>query len=117
MEHAAGVAEVAVLDHGDVDVQGIAVLQRFVTWNPVADHVVDRGADRLGEAFVVQRRWDGALHVDYIVVADLVQGFGGDAGLDVFSDHFQHVGSQFAGDAHASDVFGGFQANGHTGSL
>ena len=117
VEHAAGVAVVAILDHRDVDVQGVAIFQWLVTWNAVADHVVDRGADRLGEAFVIQRGRDGFLHVDYIVVADTVQRFGGDAGLDVFGDHFQHVGSQFAGNAHACDVFGGFQGNGHTGSL
>jgi hypothetical protein len=34
---------------------------------------------------------------------------GGHAGLDVFGNHFQHIGGQFAGDAHACDVFGGFE--------
>src|SRR5450830_41005 len=117
VEHAAGITVVAVFDDRDVDVQGVAVFQRLVARNPVADHVVDRGADRLGEALVVQRGRDSLLHVDYIVVADAVQCFGGDAGLDVFGNHFQHVGRQFAGNAHASDVFGGFQGNSHTGSL
>ncbi len=89
----------------------------FVAGDAVAHHVVDRGADRLGEALVVERRGDGLLHVDDIVMADAVQLFGGDAGLDVFGNHFQDFGGQFAGDAHFCDVFGGFEGDGHTGSL
>ncbi|MNP18671.1 hypothetical protein D3C76_1111620 [compost metagenome] len=117
MEHAAGVAVKAVLDDGDVDVQGVAILQRFFVGDAVADHVVDRGADRLREAFVVERGRDGLLLVDDVVVADLVQLIGGNARFDMFSNHFQHIGGQFAGDAHFCDVLGGFEGDGHTGSL
>ncbi|MNT32463.1 hypothetical protein D3C72_1683460 [compost metagenome] len=117
MEHAAGVAVVAVLDDGDVDVQGVAILERLVVRDAVADHVVDRGADRLRVALVVERGRDGLLHVDDVVVADLVQLIGGDARLDMFGNHFQHIGGQFAGDTHASDVLGSFEVDGHTGSL
>src|SRR3546814_10770389 len=55
------------------------------------------------------------LHVDDVVVADLVQLIGGHARFDVFGNHFQHIGGQFAGDTHASDVLGGFAVDGHTG--
>ena len=33
-------------------------------------------------------------------IAEPVQLFGGDAGLDVLADHVEHVGRQASGDAH-----------------
>ncbi|MCY1440507.1 hypothetical protein D9M71_567860 [compost metagenome] len=113
MEHAAGVAVVAVLDDGDVDVQGVAILERLVARDAVANHVVDRGTDRLGKTLVVERCRDRLLDVDDIVVAQAVELFGGDAGLDVLFDHLQDFGGQAAGDAHLFDVFGGFDGDGH----
>ncbi|MNN46538.1 hypothetical protein D3C81_1609220 [compost metagenome] len=115
-EHLAGVAVVTVLDHRDVDIDDVAILQRFVVGDAVADDVVDRGADRLGEALVVQRRGNGLLHVDDVVVADAVQFVGSDAGLDVFADHFQHFGGQAAGDAHFLDIFRRLDGDGHGSS-
>ena len=48
--HAAGVAVPAVLDHGDVDVDDVAVLQDLgLAGDAVADDVVDRGADGVRE--------------------------------------------------------------------
>ncbi|MNZ58540.1 hypothetical protein D3C78_765520 [compost metagenome] len=113
VEHAAGVAVVTVLDDSYVDVQGITVLERLVARDAVAHHVVDRGADRLGEALVVERRRDRLLLVDDVVVAQAVELFGGDTGLDVLFDHLQDFGGQAAGDAHLFDVFGGFDGDGH----
>ena len=55
-EHAAGVAVPAVLDDGDVDVDDVAVLQRPVVRDAVADLVVDRGAERLRVGRVARRR-------------------------------------------------------------
>ncbi len=55
-EHAAAVAVESVLDDGDVDVDHIAALQRFVVRNAVADDIVDRGADRRGVGRVARRR-------------------------------------------------------------
>ena len=46
--HAAGVAVPAVLDDGDIHVQDVALFQRLVVRDAVADLVVDGGADRLG---------------------------------------------------------------------
>src|SRR5690606_4925139 len=43
--HAAGIAEPAVLDDGDVDVHDVAVLEDLVAGNAVADDVVYRSAD------------------------------------------------------------------------
>ena len=55
VEHAAGVAVVAVLDDGDVDVQDVARLEHPLARDAVADLVVDRGADRLSERAVARR--------------------------------------------------------------
>ena len=99
-EHPAGVAVEAVLDHGDVDVDGVAGLQPAIAGNAVADDMIDGGADRFREAAVVQRRRDRALDVGDVVVADTVQFVGRDAGLDIISDHVEHVGRQAAGNSH-----------------
>ena len=54
--HAAGVAMPAVDNQRHVDIDDVAVAQRLWSWNAVADDVVDRGADRMREAAVVERR-------------------------------------------------------------
>jgi hypothetical protein len=51
----------------------------------VADHVVDRGAQRrrvgrVARRLVAQRGRDAALHVDHVVVRQAVEFVGGDAG-------------------------------------
>jgi len=95
-EHAAGVAMPAVLDDGDVQIDDVAVLQGAVVGDAVADLVVDRGADRfrigrVAARRVVQRGGDGALYLHHVVMGQLVQGLGGDAGLHVRSEVVQHL--------------------------
>ncbi len=100
-EHAAGIAVPAVLDDGDVDVDDVALLEALVrARDAVADHVIDRGADRLREAAVIQGGRNGLLHVHDELVAAGIELVGGDAGYDVRADHVQHVRGQAAGDAH-----------------
>src|SRR5713101_8122629 len=53
--HAAGIAVKTVFDHGDVDIQDIARLEHALPWNPVADLVVDRGADRFWKGLIAGR--------------------------------------------------------------
>ncbi len=53
--HAAGIAVPAIEDIGHVHVDDVAVPQRLVVGDAVADHVIDRRAARLGIAAVVQR--------------------------------------------------------------
>ncbi len=65
--HPAGIAVPAVEDGGDVDVDDVAVLQPLVARNAVADDVIDRGADRLREAAIVERRRDRAVIADELV--------------------------------------------------
>jgi hypothetical protein len=79
LEHPAGVAVVAVLDHGDVDVDDIAFFQLLRAGNAMADHMIDRGADGFGKAAIVERRRNRLLHIDHVVMANPVQFFGGDA--------------------------------------
>ncbi len=114
-EHAAGIAVVAVLDHGDVDIHDIAVLQFLVGGNAVADLVVDRGADGFRETVVVEWRWNGLLHIDDIIVTQPIQLVGGDTGRDMGLDHLQHIGGEAAGHAHSFDFFGCLDCNGHRG--
>ena len=93
--------------YGDVHVHDVTLLQLLaVVGDAVADHVVDRGADRLGKAVIVERRRGGAELVDDVVVAQLVQVACADAGFHVGGDHLQHTGGLAAGFAHLLDFFG-----------
>jgi hypothetical protein len=117
-EHAARVAMPAIFDGGDVHVERVALFERLVVRNAVADLVVDRGADRLGVGLVatrrvVERSRDAALHIDHVVVAQLVNLVGGDARLDEGLDVVEDFRSQAACHAHAFDVFGGFDGDRH----
>ncbi len=71
--HAAGVAVIAILDDGDVDIEDVAGLEHPVVRNAVANHVVRRGADGLGEAPVADVGRYRLLGLDDEVVADPVQ--------------------------------------------
>ena len=84
LEHAAGVAVKTILDHRDVEVDDVAILQDLVARNAMADLVVDRCADGLGVRAVTRRRiveWgrDATLDVDHVVMAELVERLGGDS--------------------------------------
>ena len=59
--HAARIAMPAVDDQRHVDIEDIALFQRTRAGNAVADHVVERGADRLGKAAIIERGGDGAM--------------------------------------------------------
>ena len=73
-----------------------------VVGDAVADDLVHRGAQRLGEAVVVERARVAA-PVDAGLVADGVELVGGDAGPDGGAGEGQHLGRRPAGDAHALD--------------
>ena len=99
----------AVDERGDVDVDDVAVQQLAAVGDAVADDLVDRGAQRLGEVAVVEGARVGAAG-DAGLVADAVELVGGDAGGDGLADLDQHLGRDAAGDAHALDLVG--RANG-----
>jgi hypothetical protein len=95
-EHAAGVAVEAVLDHRDVQVDDVTLLQRTRCRNAVAHDMIDRRADRLRERAVarrriVERRRDGFLLIHHVVMAQPVKFFRRDAGLDMRFDEIEHL--------------------------
>ena len=121
-EHAAGVAVPGVFDDGDVNVHHIALFQRFFIRNAVADLVVDRGANGFGvgdfsATAVIERRWNTALHIDDVVVRQLVQRIGAHAGHHKGRQVIQHFGGQPSSQAHACNPVGVFVGDGHGGII
>ena len=119
-EHAAGVAVETILDHGHVDVQDIARLEALVLpRNAVADDMIDRRANRLGERLVagwrvVQRRRHGPLHARHVVVAARIELLRRHARDDPRGDEIKHLGREAARDAHALDLVGRLDDYGHS---
>ena len=101
--HPAGVAVPAFEDDGDVDVDDVAFGKLFFARDAVADDVVDAGADRLGEAAVVQRRRHCAVRQDELV-AQPVQLGGGHTGDHMRCDHVQCARRELAGSAHPGEI-------------
>ena len=104
--HAAGVAVPAVEDRGHVDVDDVAVLQRLVARDAVADDMVDRDAAALGVAAIAERRRDRRRASSIMSVDDVVELAGGDAGHDVRHERVEDLGGEAAGVAHAGKAFG-----------
>src|SRR4051794_38293101 len=75
-ERGVGVAVHAVEEDRDVDVHDLAVAERPVVWDAVTDHLVDGGADTLGEALVPERARIAA-PLDVRLVRDAVELVGG----------------------------------------
>ena len=104
-ERRVGVAVDAADVRRDVDVDDVAVAQLGGVGDAVADHLVDRRAQRLGEALVAQRRGVGVV-VEQELVADPVELVRGDAGGDVPADLGQRLRGDPAGDPHPLDRVG-----------
>ena len=112
--HAAGVAVPAVLDNGHVDVDDVAVLEDLArVRNAVADHMIDRRAQRLLETLVTDIGRDRFLHIDDVLVGEAVEFLGADAGFDVRNQYFQHLGGEAASDAHLLDLVRCFDSDWH----
>ena len=111
LEHGAGVSVDAVLVGGDVDVDDVPVSQGTVVGDAVADHLVDRGTDRLGEAHVSQARWVGVASDD-VLVSDPVELVRRDAGGDSRRDGVDRAGRDASGFADPSDGARGFHVRG-----
>ena len=93
----------AVQDHRHVDVEHVAVLELPLARDAVADDVVDRGADGLRVAAIVQRRRHRAV-LGHEIVAELVQRAGRDARHDMRRDHVQGFRRQAPGGAHPGKI-------------
>src|SRR5260221_2039359 len=103
--HAARVAVPAVDDRSDVDVDDVAVLERLVDWNAVADDMDDRNAAALGVAAVAQRCRSRA-RIESHLVDDVVELLGRDAGHYVRRERVQDFRRETAGPAHAFEALG-----------
>ena len=113
-EHFAGVAMETIFYDGDIDIYGVACLEGLaIAGNAVTDNMVYRGADGFRKAIIIQRSRDGLLYINDVAVADLVQLAGANSWLDVWANHFQDLGGQFAGYPHLRNVVGGFNMNRH----
>ena len=95
----------AVQVDGDVNVHDVAVGQRPTIGDPMADHLVDRGTDRLGVAAVVQRA--GVATAGHRgCVHDLVQMIGSHAGYHVGPHLEQNPSRCLAGPTHPLHLLG-----------
>ena len=113
-EHFAGVAMESIFYNGYIDIYGVACLQGFtVAGNAVTNNVVYRGADGFRKAIVIQWCWNGLLHIDDVVVTDLIQLAGANSRLNVWAYHFQDLGGQLAGYPHFHNVVSCFNLNRH----
>ena len=86
--HAAGITVPAIDDQRDVDVDDVAIAQRLRPGNAMANDVIDRRADRLGVAAIIERRrkcvvGDGELE------DQIVETLRGHTGLDVRGQHIE----------------------------
>ena len=80
-------------------------IQRPVVGDAVADDLVDRRAERLGEGAVVERARVAAA-ADALVVAQGVELVGGDARCHRLPHRLQDLGRRPAGRPHALDDLG-----------
>jgi hypothetical protein len=90
---------------GDVNVDDVAVVDRRVVGDPVADHLVQRGAQRLRVTAVPEGAGVRAV-TDQEVVAHLVQVVGRDTWAHGSADRFQRLGGQLPGHPHPLDDLG-----------
>ena len=73
-----------------VDVEDVALAQRLVVRDAVADDMVDRGADRLGVAAIDQGRRIGAV-IHGELERQPVEELGRDAGAHVFDEEVERL--------------------------
>ena len=104
-ERRVGVPVHAADERGDVNVDDVAVVDQRVVGDPVADHLVQRGTQRLRVTAVPERAGIRAM-ADQEVVAHLVQVVGRDAWGHGSSDRLQGLGGQLAGHPHPLDDLG-----------
>ena len=105
-EGSAQVAVHPVFVGGDVDLDDVAVDEGRVVGDAVADHLVDRGADRLRKPAVAERRRVRVV-LDQKVVPDGIQFIGRDAGADAGGHRLDRLSGDPAGGADALDLVGG----------
>ena len=102
--HLAAVAEIAVLDHRDVDVDDIAVAEDLLRRRPaMADHLVDRGVHRERIAVLPLAAGNRREGVDDVALAEAVDLCRADAWPHHLVEGFEDFRGERAGHAHALD--------------
>ena len=89
------VAVEALMVQGDVEVDNVAILERPLVGDTVADDLIDRGADALGVSMVSKWAWV-AVALDGLLKDDLVNLVGGDARADMGRRDLQDLASKLA---------------------
>src|SRR5882757_1664713 len=112
--HPAGIAMESIANHSDIDVDDVAGLEPLVIRNSVTHHVIHGSTDRLRKPAVIEVRGNRALHIYNVVVADLIELFGGDTGHDVLANHVEHLRGQASGHAHFFLLFRGLYGHVHS---
>ena len=107
-----GVADPAVKDDADVELDDVGVLDAARAADAVDDLVVDRNADVAGKSAVME---EGAASAPFVDQArgELVDLAGGDAGHDGEGDFLEDFAGGAATDAHALDFVRRFDGNAH----
>src|SRR3989338_7132883 len=118
VEHPTAVAVITILDHGDIDVHDIAILERLIVGHTVAKLMIDRGANRfwirrMPAGRVIEWCGNAVLHVDDEIMAQLVQLVGRYAHLDERGNVVEHFAGQATGNAHFLNFLRGFDGYGH----
>ncbi|MBP2356730.1 hypothetical protein JOF29_007840 [Kribbella aluminosa] len=101
-ERRVGVAVHTVQVRRDVDVDDVAVRQRPIVGDPVADHLVDRRAQRLRVPAIAERRRVRPA-LDQVLVPDRVQLVGRHTRLRRYTDRLQRLRGQLARHPHLLD--------------
>jgi hypothetical protein len=114
--HAAGVAVPAIDDRRHVDVDDVAVLQRFLARDAVANHMVDRDAAALGVAAITERRRHRARGERHLV-DNVVERLGRDSGDDVGRQRVEDLGGEPPGPAHPFEALRPVQLDDAVASL
>ena len=108
-EHTRGIRVIAVQNGGAVHVDDIALYQDLVIRrDAVAHHAVDRRADALGKALVIERRGNGAA-LDRVLVHPAVDVAGGAARGDALGDVIERAHVHRGASANALEIGGGLQ--------
>ena len=93
----------AVEEDGDVDIDDVAVAQLATVGDAMANDLVDRGADRLGEAAIVQ--WAGIPVTGKDLLVDPgIDCVGGDARRDHRASDHQHFSGGGASTVHSCNL-------------
>ena len=111
-KHAAGVAEPAILDDGNIDVDDVALFQNLLgRGDAMANHLVDGREDGFWVTLIPHIGWDDTLDIHDVLVTDTVERFRADSRHDVGLDHAKDLSGQLSGTPRHRNVLGRLDDN------